>query len=499
MMQEGCMGISPPIIETSTNTMQLESPKAGTFYDEDGDLPPPPNHKQEKRGKTALIDDTKTPVRKKSRQDHQAALEMRMQEYREESIVRISYEDLLNACANDQGVPAATAPDIVEDTTAQALGQAFGPQGLGILAVTGVPNLVEQRATLLPLARRFAHFDDSIKQLYEHEASFYNVGWSHGKEKLQGGRPDFSKGSFYANPLHDKPFEEEEIIKSQPSFAQPNIWPSAHLPELEDAFKTLGRTIVEVGILIAEQCDRYVNRHCREEAGVLKTIIRNSRCCKARLLHYFPVKSQQQQEEEQELSGGTFADWCGWHNDHGALTGLVPGLYLDDETGSLVELTDPDAGLFICNRKGQIVKPIIPKAALLFQIGETAQVLSGGLLQATPHAVRTGGLGSGVSRESFAVFMEPEWTYPMNPPVRLCRYNENRVTVDEEKNDHLEACSNGNNSDVLPQDNKQEVASLDCDGTDFSQLTGMSPLPARWQHGISFGKFTQNTFLTYYH
>ena len=32
----------------------------------------------------------------------------------------------------------------------------------------------------------------------------YNVGWSHGKEKL-GDKPDFAKGSFYANPLFDEP------------------------------------------------------------------------------------------------------------------------------------------------------------------------------------------------------------------------------------------------------------------------------------------------------
>ena len=58
---------------------------------------------------------------------------------------------------------------------------------------------------------------------------------------------------------------------------------------------------------------------------------------------------------------------------------------------------------------------VCPPTHLQFQIGETAQVLTGGWLQATPHAVR-GCAVAGVSRASFAVFMEPEWSYPLSVP-----------------------------------------------------------------------------------
>ena len=37
----------------------------------------------------------------------------------------------------------------------------------------------------------------------------YRVGWSHGKEKMSEGKFDFAKGSFYANPLHDRPVDDE--------------------------------------------------------------------------------------------------------------------------------------------------------------------------------------------------------------------------------------------------------------------------------------------------
>lgn len=29
--------------------------------------------------------------------------------------------------------------------------------------------------------------------------------------------------------------------------------------------------------------------------------------------------------------GDADADWCGWHNDHGTLTGLTSAMYFDSE------------------------------------------------------------------------------------------------------------------------------------------------------------------------
>jgi len=46
---------------------------------------------------------------------------------------------------------------------------------------------------------------------------------------------------------------------------------------------------------------------------------------------------------------------------------------------------DPNSGLYVISRNGKQVKVAFPKDHLAFQIGETAQIHSGGLLQATPH------------------------------------------------------------------------------------------------------------------
>lgn len=53
---------------------------------------------------------------------------------------------------------------------------------------------------------------------------------------------------------------------------------------------------------------------------------------------------------------------------------------------------------------------------LLFQIGESSQIHTGGALQATPHAVRAAAVAA-VSRTSFAVFMEPGWEETMSAPT----------------------------------------------------------------------------------
>jgi hypothetical protein len=212
---------------------------------------------------------------------------------------------------------------------------------------------------------------------YEHPESFYSFGWSHGKEKLQGSY-DVSKGSYYANPSYDRPVEDEDIIKQYASFVHPNIWPTDDLPELEVAFKDLGRLMVSIGILIARQCDKYVSSICPTyPQHLLSRVIEESRCCKARLLHYFPkpvpidATADVEKENAAEAVNSTdslsavkvaalvgksdhvsgkgrttdleFSSWCGFHNDHGSLTGLTSPMLLD-ASGRIVADEDPSSG-----------------------------------------------------------------------------------------------------------------------------------------------------------
>lgn len=341
--------------------------------------------------------------------------------------------------------------------------EAYGFDGLGLLTVKNVPGVIAARKQLLPLAQEFAQLPANVKEQYEHPQSWFSFGWSHGKEKLEG-HPDVAKGSYYNNPVLDVPTTDAELIKSFPSYCSPNIWPEKHLPKLRSAFQTLGGIIVDTGKVLARRCDDYVSskspEYSKNSPNLIEELIVKSRVHKGRLLHYFPLTK----EQLAATTATSQSSWCGWHNDHGSLTGLTSNMFLNPQ-GVEVENPDPGAGLYIKTRTGGIVQVKFPGDQLAFQIGEAAQIHSGGLLQATPHAVR-GPSGEskseGISRNTFAVFMQPMWNTSMAQP----------------KDRTQEEAGRGSTSEFLPP--------------------GVPPLSARWSPDVDFGTFTNQT-LVFYH
>ncbi|CAI7784623.1 unnamed protein product, partial [Closterium sp. NIES-53] len=131
-------------------------------------------------------------------------------------VVRVSFADLKEG----------------NDLSAQ-IEAAFGPGGLGIIAVSDVPGYPEARERLLPLALRLGELPEEAKRRIEDPDSKYSFGWSEGKESVEAGRRDSLKASFYANPLTDTPTTDLELIRRFPTYCRPNVWPSQDLPELE--------------------------------------------------------------------------------------------------------------------------------------------------------------------------------------------------------------------------------------------------------------------------
>ena len=170
-----------------------------------------------------------------------------------------------------------------------------------------------------------------------------------------------------------------------------------------------------------------------------------------RLLHYFPVS------EEVDTSD---MKWCGWHNDHGTITGLCSAMYLAPD-GSEVDpssIEDTESGLFAMNRNFEQVKIKIPKDSLAFQIGESAQIHSGGLLRATPHCVISKPSTEGISRNTMAVFLEPNFEDIMSVPEGVDPVNVHK-------------------SDPTKQ---------------------LSLIKNRWKNGQSFEEFEMETYKSFY-
>jgi len=358
-------------------------------------------------------------------------------------VVLLQYDDLVNNRDLSASIHAA-----------------YGADGLGLLVIRGVPHLSEYRASLLPLARKFALLPEDIKHKYEHPQSHYNFGWSHGKEYMADNKPDWAKGSYYANPVHDAPFAHDPALVAQfPSFCAPNIWPKADLPELEPALKKLGGLIVDTGALLAKHLDKFVHSKLPGyPSDRLTKIIKESRTHKARLLHYFAATVKD--GEHTVNNDDDWGSWCGWHNDHGSLTGLTSAMFID-EHGKDIANPDPHSGLYIKSRKGDVLKAVIPVDCLAYQMGETEQIHSGGALQATPHCVHAGSIPH-VTRETFAVFMEPEFPETMNIPAGASAAD----------------TTYGSGTKFMPK--------------------GVPALATRWKPEYDFGKFTNETLKAYH-
>ena len=357
-------------------------------------------------------------------------------------VVVISYDDLIQ-----------------ERDISASIREAFGYDGLGLITVSDVPGFAKARMDLLPLAFKFANLPQEVKEKYEHPKSAYSFGWSHGKESYNG-QPDFAKGSYYNNPAYDNPLDSEELRKEFNNIAYPNIWPGEDLPELETAFKDCGKLVMSVGELLSRECDKFIATAAPSyEKGKFERILKTSKCAKARLLNYFPTDRAINVDENNPNEWGT---WCGWHNDHGSLTGLVPAIYYN-EKGEEVSNPDPKSGLYIKTRVGETVKASWPTTHLAFQIGESQQVLSGGVLQATPHCVRaaSGDNTKGISRCTFAVFMQPMVDEEMSVP---------------EGKDPSDACV-GSSPQFLPP--------------------GVPPLETRWSNKVEYGKYAKQTVEMY--
>lgn len=323
--------------------------------------------------------------------------------------------------AQDVDIPVVLYASLrrADSATRSILRSAIGTEGLGIVSVSDIPGFPEMRRRLLPLAKRLAAQPKEALERLEDEASQYNVGWSFGRELLDG-RVDARKGSFYANPNMDVPTDDVTLIERYPCYCRPNVWPApgGDLEELEPAFKELGQLMYRVGMELLDAC------LVDDRVEFDRDTVSDPACSRGRLLCYLPERREVGEVTEMGEMGEMTSQrtqsskmWCGWHTDHGALTALCPAMYLDAD-GREVECpvslpggsTDPQSpGLHIRTRSGALLRASIRQDALAFQVGEALERISGGALEATPHCV-VASESRRVTRCTLALFMQPRWS-----------------------------------------------------------------------------------------
>mmetsp|Transcript_27576 Transcript_27576/g.39474 ORF Transcript_27576/g.39474 Transcript_27576/m.39474 type:complete len:381 (-) Transcript_27576:88-1230(-) len=363
-----------------------------------------------------------------------------------DDIVIVDYKDLL---------VEPNSSSFADKQMQDLIGKAFGSKSsnsYGILAIRGIPGFVEAKECMLPMAHKLAHLPESyLDENLTDEKSFYNAGWSHGKEKL-GGKPDTSKGSFYFNPLVDCPGTESDRALYPASYPC-NLWPSEDvLPGFRNASKAIGTLMYRTVVLLSKHMDHFVfeNNKATYSPNLLHDILNTTEKVKGRLLYYFPLKKRTKNDVIEEDS------WIGWHNDSGFLTALAGEIYVNDETGDILptSLVDPQAGLYVANRKGETRQIVIPHDCMAVQLGECVQILTGGFLIATPHCVRG---APGIARISLPCFIDSIPTFRLTAP-------------------------SGTKDAVL-----------------CSSCNKVPPLSKRWiEDGMTFGDFLHKSFELYY-
>lgn len=315
--------------------------------------------------------------------------------------------------------------------------KAFGsdPKSLGIIVVEDLPPIYSvYRERLLKLAYEFATLEESTREQYADPATKYSFGWSHGKE-IMNGKPDNLKGSYYANinPAIDKLNVSSAQRQNHPEYYGDNIWPKHDekgVEGFEEAFKDLGSFVFKVGCELAAACQPFVSQHLMDSSISLPELISTSQTTKARLLHYFPPSEGNVLPSDDE----PVDSWCGFHLDHSLLTGLCSAMFLRSEGGSaptIVSSPSPVSGLYIRTRGGDLTKVSIPSDSLAFQTGEALELVTAGKLQATPHCVRVGSGESSkkVSRETFALFMQPDTDQQIGPSETFGQFSK-RIFAD---------------------------------------------------------------------
>ncbi|XP_010523684.1 PREDICTED: uncharacterized protein LOC104801985 isoform X2 [Tarenaya hassleriana] len=341
--------------------------------------------------------------------------------------------------------------------------EALGPTGPGLLCITGVPRAAVLRHRLLPLARKLALLDPDTRKriLKEH----------HLGSDVPLKNPDRNVSSFSAQLKYAQSSDKFcHEVSTNPDLQEDEF------TNLEGAFKELGFCMMEMGLCIARVCDGEIGGRELEDS------LLESCTAKGRLIHYHSAadklllrdalrRTRSMRQKMSRKHEGIYLDlWQQWHYDYGIFTVLTDPMFLSSSSLS-------KAGAVQCGHtylkiyhpsenKVYLVKSP-PPDSFIVQVGESADVLSKGKLRSTLHCVCRPEKLDHVSRETFAVFLQPSWS-------KTFSYSDYVM-------DHIKL-----DSQLKASDLRREIQKI------------VPPLSSRLKDGMTFAEFARQTTKQYY-
>lgn len=299
------------------------------------------------------------------------------------------------------------------------------------------------------------------------------------------------------------------------------------LKNMGSTLKKLGFCMMELGLRLAQICDRAIGG-CELEKSLLESC-----AAKGRLIHYhsaldglllkeierrkrtgnkqantrrsqdYIITKRKKPLESSELNSSVHdANLCGihsnlwqqWHYDYGIFTVLtapffiMPSCSLTTNTGdpfsascheecpsptghTSLQIYDPN--------KNKVLMVKVPPESFIIQVGESADIISKGNLRSTLHSVYRPPKFENLSRETFVVFLQPAWnkTFSISdfPQTNLMLNSQYLVASDDEP-------QYGQDKRTLSHEIQRIVP----------------PLSSRLKDGMTFAEFSRETTKQYY-
>lgn len=328
-----------------------------------------------------------------------------------------------------------------------------------------------------------------------------------------------SRGADYELHSEENHYEDDQIMTECHDMKFKN---------LGSIFKELGFCMIELGLRLAQICDRAIGGYELEKS------LLESCAAKGRLIHYHSVldglllkelerrkrtgkregnikrdqeytytkKGQRQLKGLKLNSSVCDANSCGihsnlwqqWHYDYGIFTVLTAPFFLMPSCSLTTKTEEPYSAS--CNEefpsptghtslqiydpnKNRVFMVKAPPESFIIQVGESADIISKGKLRSTLHSVYRPSKSENLSREMFVVFLQPAW----NKTFSTSDYPQTNTT--------------SNARCLLASDDEPQFGQEKSTLCDEIQRT-VPPLSSRLQDGMTFAEFSRETTKQYY-